>query len=121
MLLDVTMTTCTMLDKTTSSDGRGGIVTSWNDGAEFQATVLKNDSDAIRVGEAQGVKSVYTVTTTGGVVLGFHDVFRREEDGKIFRITGDGADTKPPKSASAIIKKVSCIAAAEEWALPTGE
>lgn len=119
-LLNETMTACTMIDKTTVSDGRGGIETRWVDGAGFMAAVEKDSSIEMRVAEAQGVKSVYMVTTTNGVVLGYHDVFRREEDGKIFRITGDGVDTAPPDSASEIMKQISGIATAEEWDLPSG-
>ena len=119
-LLNYAFTACTMLDKTTVSDGRGGIETRWVEGAGFMAAVEKDSTAEMRVAEAQGVKSVYMVTTTNGVVLDYHDIFRREDDGKIFRITGDGADTAPPGIASEIMKQISGIATAEEWALPSG-
>ena len=107
---------CVILDKTTESDGRGGVITKWKDGAEFTAAVVFNSSLEAKVAEKQGVKSLYKITTTKSVVLQYHDVFRRESDGKIFRITSDGKDNKTPASASLDMRVVD----AEEY-IPTGE
>ena len=68
-----------------------------------------------RVGEKQGVTSVYTITTDKSVVLEYHDVLRRLYDGKIFRITSDGDDKYTPDSATLNMRQVT----AEEWSLPT--
>ena len=45
--------------------------------------------------------------------LDFHDVFRRERDKKIFRVTSDGTDKATPPTATFQISQVS----AEEWTL----
>ena len=111
-------TDCVMLDKRTAPDGRGGIIESWIDGAPFRAAIVKDDSLQARVAQSQGVSNVYTVTATGGVMLGYHDVFRRVEDGTVFRVTGSGKDKKPPDAASPLIKTMSSQVSAEEWTVP---
>lgn len=116
-LLSNAMENCTMIDKRSVSDGRGGFVKQWVDGAAFSAAVTFDDSTEARVGLAQGVTNVYTVTTTKAVNLQYHDVFRREEDGKIFRVTSDGDDKKTPKGAGLNMRQVS----AEEWEIPADE
>ncbi len=115
-LLKNAMTQCTMLDKVTVSDGRGGFVTTWADGADFHAAIVLDNSTQARIAEAQGVTALYTITTSKTVSLQYHDVFRRKEDGKIFRVTSDGDDKKSPISAGLDMRQVS----AEEWALPAG-
>ena len=89
-----------MMDKKTVSDGAGGTVTKWTDGAEFQAAIVFNSSMEARVGEKMGVTSLYTVTTPKNAKLEYHDVFRRLSDGKIFRVTSDGDDVHTPKHAT---------------------
>ena len=113
-LLAEAMTTCTMIDRRTTSDGRGGYVTTWVDGAEIQAAIVLDSSMQARIAEAQGVKSLYTVTTPRAVNLQFHDVLRRDSDGKIFRVTSDGDDKKTPSSATLDMRQVT----AEIWNLP---
>lgn len=115
-LLLEAMEPCTILDKTTESDGRGGVITKWKDGAPFEAAVVFNSSMEAKIAEAQGVKSLYKITTSKSVVLQYHDVFRRESDGKVFRVTSDGKDNKTPASASLNMRQVD----AEEYVL-TGE
>ena len=66
-----------------------------------------------RIGEKQGVTALYTVTTTKALNLQYHDVFRRVEDSKIFRVTSDGDDKKTPPSAGLDMRQVT----AEEWKL----
>lgn len=106
-LLSEAMEKCTMLDKTTKSDGRGGFTTAWVDGAPFDAACVYDSSMQARAAEAAGVKSLYTVTTAKSVNLQYHDVFRRESDGKIFRVTSDGDDNKTPSSAALNMRQVS--------------
>lgn len=115
-LLSAAMTACTMIDKRTVSDGRGGTTPVWAEGAAFRAAIVRDTAVEVRVAEAQGTKAIYTVTTAKTVNLQYHDVFRREEDGKIFRVTSDGDDNKTPASAGLNMRNVS----AEEWTL-TGE
>lgn len=115
-LLSEAMTTCTMITKSVSSDGYGGYSTAWADGAEFNAAIVFDSSMQARQAAAEGVTSRYTVTIRRDVVLTFHDVFRRESDGKIFRVTSDGDDKFTPLSASLDMRQCT----AEEWKLPNG-
>ena len=113
-LLLEAMSLCTMLDKVTTPDGYGGYIATWRDGAEFMAAIPFDTSLEARVADKQGVSSLYTVTTSRSMMLEYHDVFRREEDGKIFRVTSDGDDRYTPKSATLDMRVVT----AEEWSLP---
>lgn len=113
-LLSEAMEKCHMKDKTTVPDGYGGFSTVWVDGAVFDAAITFDSSLEARVADAQGVTSLYTVTTTRSVVLQYHDVFVRERDGKVFRVTSDGDDRYTPASASLNMRQCS----AEEWEIP---
>ncbi|MBQ3330807.1 MAG: head-tail adaptor protein [Ruminococcus sp.] len=115
-LLSDAMEKCVMLDKRTQSDGYGGYVSTYVDGAEFNAAIVFDSSMQARAAGVQGVTSLYTVTTSKTVNLQYHDVFRRAHDGKIFRITSDGDDKKTPASATLNMRQVT----AEEWELPHG-
>ena len=106
-----------MLDKTSASDGRGGMVSRWVDGATISAAITVDGSSQMRIAEAQGTKAVYTIVTSRAINLQFHDVLRRESDKKIFRVTSDGDDEKTPPTAGLDMRVVS----AEEWALPADD
>ena len=114
LLMDA-MESCTMLHKTSALDGYGAETISWVDGATFQAAITFDSSMQARVAQSQGVKSLYTVTTKKNKVLEYHEVFRRESDGKIFRVTSDGDDKATPTSATLDMRQVT----AEEWEIPT--
>lgn len=115
-LLSEQMDDCVMIDRVTAKDPMGGIKTTWTDGAEFSAAVVLDSSMQARIAGVQGVTSLYTVTTRKNINLQYHDVFRRERDGKIFRVTSDGDDKATPKSAGLNMRQVT----AEEWTLPRG-
>lgn len=115
LLLDA-MGQCTRLNKTTVSDGYGGEVTTWTAGAGFKAAIVFNTSMEARIGAKQGVTNLYTVTTPRSIVLEYHDVFRREADGKVFRVTSDGDDKATPASTALDMREVS----AEEWSVADG-
>ena len=112
-LLSEAMENCIMLDKRTTADGYGGYITSWVEGAEFQAAIVLDNSIEARLAEQQGVTALYTVTTKKAINLQYHDVFKRLTDSKIFRVTSDGDDKHTPKSAGLNMRQVS----AEEWIL----
>ena len=116
-LLDENMVNCIMQDKTSASDGYGGTTVTYKDGATFEAAIVLNTSMEARLAEQQGVKSLYTITTKKNVNLQFHDVFIREEDKKVFRVTSDGDDKKTPRGAVLDMRQVT----AEEWRIPSNE
>lgn len=112
-LLNEAMETCVLMDKRTEPDGYGGYRTVWTEGAPFQAAIVFDTSIEARTAQKQGVTSLYTVTTQRALVLQYHDAFKRERDGKIFRVTSDGDDKYTPASASLNMRQVT----AEEWTL----
>ena len=112
-LLAEAMTECAFLEKTREPDGEGGYITNWTQGAKFDAAITYDTSIEARTAEAQGVKSLYTVTTRKNVVLEYHDVFIRTSDSKVFRVTSDGDDKYTPASAGLNMRQVT----AEEWSV----
>jgi hypothetical protein len=115
-LLSDAMEKCVMIDKSTEADGYGGFFTTYTDGAEFKAAIVLDSSMEARTALKAGVTGVYTVTTEKTLNLVYHDVFKRESDGKIFRVTSDGDDKFTPASALIDMRQVS----AEEWNLTDG-
>jgi len=112
-LYEAMMDKCVMLDKITTSDGLGGFIYQWVDGAEFQAAIVKDNTLNARVAEKQGVTEIYTVTVPKGLTLQYHDVFKRLEDNAVFRVTSNSIDSTSPKVATFAIGQVS----AERWEL----
>lgn len=112
-LLQDAMETCVYLNKQVTPDGYGGYRTVWAEGAEFDAAIVFDTSIEARKAEAQGVSSLYTVTTPRSLTLEYHDVFRRVRDGKVFRVTSDGDDKYTPQSATLDMRQVT----AEEFVL----
>lgn len=112
-LVDAFKETCTLMQRTRSSDGEGGYSSAWAAGAEFQAAIVMDTTLQARTAEKEGMTAVYTVTADKSVSLGFHDVFRRNSDGKTFRVTSDSTDKETPSVASFQFSQVS----AEEWRL----
>jgi len=115
-LLEEQMEKCTMLDKITHNDDYGGsIIEEWIDGASFDCAVVLDNSTQARIAAKTGVVNLYTATVRKSINLQKDNVFRRESDMKIFRVTSDGDDDKTPKSAGLNMRQVSC----EQWSLPS--
>jgi hypothetical protein len=114
-LLDEWKETCVLMEKTRLPDGEGGFEIAWTVGTEFQAAIVLNNSLEAKIAEAQGVKSLYTVTTEANAILSYHDVFKRKSDGQTFRVTSNGEDKQTPARATFQVSQVS----AEKWELPT--
>lgn len=114
-LLDSAMEPFVFVDKSRQPDGEGGYITTWSEGAEITANARFDSSMQARIGEAQGVTALYTITTRKSVTLEYHDVIKRLRDGKVFRITSDGDDNSTPDSAGLNMRQVN----AEEWSIPT--
>lgn len=112
-LIDVMMDECIMMDKQTVSDGMGGFITKWVEGANFKAAVVKDTTLEARIAENEGTTEVYTVTVQKGISLVYHDVFKRLKDGATFRVTSNIVDSETPSVASFQIGQVN----AERWEL----
>lgn len=113
-LLEATAKDFVIMNKITQPDGYGGYTTAWTEGATIRASLRLDNSMQARIGEKQGVTSVFTLMTAKSIVLGYHDVVKRVEDGQYFRITSNGIDKATPKTASLNIRSVT----AEKWELP---
>ena len=116
-LLDEAFTACTFIIVTKERDGYGSWKKVYTDGAAFEAAITFDNSIQARIAQQSGVNNLYTVTTRKSLTLEFHDIFRRESDGKIFRVTSDGDDKHTPQSAALDMRQVS----AEEFVLPQDE
>lgn len=100
------------MEKTRQPDGEGGYITTWAEGAEFQAHARFDTSIEARTGAVSGVSSLYTITAPKTTELEYHDVIKRVSDGKIFRVTSDGDDVVTPVVAQGMsFLQVT----AEEW------
>lgn len=106
-LLDDALEPCVMMDKTTMPDGYGGYISTYSEGAEFKAAIVFDTSMEARRAEEQGVRSLYTVTTTRLLTLEYHDVFKRLRDNKLFRVTSDGDDKFTPNSTPLDMRQVT--------------
>lgn len=115
-LIDDFMDTFTLVDAVTRDDGYGGVITEYQDGATITAAMTFDTSMQARIGQKQGVSSMYTITTKRNVVLRYHQILRRQSDGKILRVTSDGDDKFTPQSATLDMRQVT----AEEWSIPNG-
>ena len=116
-LLSEAMEKCVMLNKNSQTDGYGGRIDTWVESDfNFNAAIVFDTSIEARRAEAEGVRSLYTITTEKTITLEYHEVFKRIRDGKIFRVTSDGDDKYTPSSANLNMKQVT----AEEWTLPNG-
>ena len=115
-MIEESMTSCVVMQKTKVPDGEGGFTTSWTEGAEFKASITFDASMQARIADKQGVTSLYTVTTSKNAQLDYHDVIKRLSDGKVFRITSDSDDKQTPVRAKfGQYLQVT----AEEWVVPT--
>lgn len=114
-LLLESMEKCNFIDKRTSSDGYGGTATDWVTGAEFNAAIVLDTSMEARRAAAEGVKSLYTITTGKDITLTVREIIQRQSDSKYFRITSDGTDKKTPASAGLNMR---CVTAEQLDALP---
>ncbi|MBO5934074.1 MAG: hypothetical protein J6Q94_01160 [Clostridia bacterium] len=113
-LLDNAMVTCTLLKIETVDDIDGGYKQNVSDDIQFDAAIVLSSASEKEKGEKTENVSLYTVTTRKHTTLHYHDVFRRDSDGKTFRVISNGDDKKTPDSAFLDMKQVT----AEEWSVP---
>lgn len=95
-------------------DGAGGQRTRWTEGERVGAALVRTAAPEVRRAEQAGQGAVYTLTVERGVVLGYHDVLRRERDGLVLRITAGTGGRETPARADLRLAQ----AQAEEWRLP---
>lgn len=103
----------TVVNKTVTDDGYGGITTVWTDGATVKGIMRYDNSTQMKVAQAMGVTASYTFVVKKNIALDFHTVVRRESDKKIFRLINNADDMKTPNTAGLNMREYS----AEEWTL----
>jgi len=114
-LIDHMMESCVFMVQQRTPDGSGGYRTTWEDGKQFMAAIIRDTSAETRIAEAAGTVDAYTVTVSRPVHLEYHAVFKRLSDGKTFRITSDNAEKKTPSCTALDIAQST----AEAWRLTT--
>ena len=113
-LVNAAMTPSHIMDKQTIPDGRGGVITVYVEGAPIDVAYSFDDSTEARISTHEAVNKSYTLSTKKTIVLQYHDIVKRDKDGKIFRVTSDGDDNETPATAALNLRQVE----AEEWSLP---
>lgn len=113
-LLSEYMTPCVVQVPTYTEDGEGGRNATWTDGIRFDAAIVYDTSSEARIAEQERLLESYTVTTRKEVNLPYYCIFKRINDGKLFRVTSNGTDNKTPESAGINMRQVT----AEEYKKP---
>ena len=112
-LIESMMEDFVFLNKVKVDDPVGGYKDDYQDGVTFKAAVIKNSTTEAQIAEKNGISEIFTIVTDKSMVLEFHDVLKRQSNGKIYRVTSDGDDKHTPSSAGLDMRVVSC----EEWVL----
>lgn len=88
-----------MVDRHTVSDGMGGMIENWVDGAEFDAAFTQVSSTDALIAYQSGQKTMYKVITRQTVALKHNDRIRRMADGQVMRIASNAQDMRTPASS----------------------
>ncbi len=115
-LLDDAFEDFVYMNKAVVDDGYGGRITTWTEGATVRGAMVYDGSDTMKVAEALGSKSTYTFTCRKDLEMDYHDIIKRAEGGKLFRITSNSDENKTPNGAGLNMRQYS---AEEISALPT--
>ena len=105
------------IEKRFVSDGEGGMLVQWTQGAEFMAIADFATSSIAQIANKLTERVNCTITTSKAITLEPMDVIQRQSDGQYFRITSSGANKKTPESAMLDMRQ----SYAELWSLPASE
>lgn len=111
------MEPCKIMNHVRTDDAYGSWTDTWQEGASFNAAIIKNNTTEATIAAQQGMKEIYTVVTTKAFPLAYHDVIKRVSDGAIFRTTSESTDSEAPVRSTVKIEKVT----AERWELTSAE
>ena len=112
MLIDRMYVDVVRIDEVSVSDGEGGFITEYVEGAPFTAAIAFDGSVSTAIAQKNGAKGSYKITTPYNAKLKYGDIIKRVEDGKMFLITGKENST--PRVATFSFNVVQ----AEEWEKP---
>ena len=91
-LLEQSFEKFTIMDKTTVSDGYGGTIATYKEGATIEGALPLNMDSLTRIAEAMSGKATYTLSVRKNVSLDIHTVLLRKEDGNYYRTTSGTND-----------------------------
>lgn len=114
-LLDEAKKAFCMMDKISTSDGEGGLVTEWVEGAEFELIQQHNTTIEAQIAERNGTASTYTFLFDKNLTFRHDDYIKRLSDGAYFRITQPSGEDYTPPSAGLHLGLIK----AEKTELPT--
>ena len=112
LLSDLTVL-CRRMVAQNTADGAGGFSTVWTEGEDFSAASAIERTGETACARGERAENRYTVLTAPETALHYHDVFKRAEDGKIFRVTSESPRRCTPESAAFRAAWVT----AEDWRL----
>lgn len=114
-LIESMMDDCVFLNHIRQDDPYGGYEETWQEGASFPATIIKDSTTEAQIAEKNGINELFTIVTKKSIMLDYHDVIKRKSDGSIFRVTSRAVDSTAPEMSTVRIAKVT----AERWELPS--
>ncbi len=114
-LLDQYKKPYVIVEKTEVSDGEGGSVTTWIEGAEISIAEAHDTTVEAQVAEANTTVSTYTFLISKGTSLKYGDVVKRVEDGQTFEITQPSNEDVTPMMSRLNLSKVT----ARKWEVGT--
>lgn len=112
MLIDALAEPVVKLDEVSESDGEGGIITEYKEGAQFLATISPDNTVPTKIAQKNAEIKAYRVSTKANVKLKKGDLIKRILNKKIYVITQSSDETARIASYQFNICK------AEEWELP---
>ena len=98
-LLSESMEAFIVVNKITAPDGMGGSTTVYVEGMEIMGAMPFDNSVQVKIAQAMGAKSTYTLTVKKNVELDYHTILKRKRDGMYFRLTSGSNDHQTPASA----------------------
>lgn len=101
-------------EKKIISDGMGSYWEDYVDGTEFMGAITLEQSIQARIAEQQGLKTIFTITTSRNIPLKFSDVIKRKSTGEYFKIGSNGFDMQTPSMSNLDIQQVT----AERFTIP---
>ena len=99
-LLTDSFETFTVMNKTATQDSYGSVTEIYTEGINIQGAMPFDNSTLVKIAQAAGAKSTYTLTVRKNVELDFPTVLKRKRDDKYFRLTSGTEDHQTPPSAA---------------------
>lgn len=88
------------VEKRTISDGFGGFITEYVEGAEFMGAVVTTQTMERRIAEQQGVEALYSIYADKNVPIDFMDIIKRKADNIYFQVSSRPSDMTAPRNST---------------------